>query len=157
MSFTKLLYKFVNSTRSTSILRSREVAIDGTSMYVGDGSTVGGLPIVSPKITSTYATTQLGAGYTYGSGPEVSITDNAATEVIEITNGLGAAAAVEVPNVTTVGKQVILYSNDTDATLVYWQDMSGGDSNSTVVTNASTGVLILIWCGTGYASHKAST
>ena len=157
MSFTKLLYKFVNSTRSTSVLKPREVAVDGTSMYVGDGSTVGGLPLVSPRITSTYATTQLGAGYSYGSGPEVSISDNAATEVIEITNGLGAAAAVEVPNVTTIGKQVILYTDDTDPTLVYWQDMSGGDSNSTVVANASTGVLHLIWCGTGWASHKLST
>ena len=37
MSFRKLKYKHVNTTRSSEVLRAGEVAVEGTSLYVGDG------------------------------------------------------------------------------------------------------------------------
>ena len=45
MAFRKLKYKHVVANRTSEILKSGEVAVDGTSLYVGDGATAGGTQV----------------------------------------------------------------------------------------------------------------
>ena len=150
MSFRKLKYKHVNATRSSEVLKSGEVAVDGTSLYVGDGVTAGGTQVggSSAKITTITTNIQV-SGTVWGDGPTVGITDDATTEVIEVTNTSGGIGRVTLPNVTTIGKTVYFKPMDNPAVYVDFVNKQGSNYSfqNAGVKNGGNTIPQFVWLG----------
>ena len=72
MAFRKLQYKNVQATRSTQVIGEGEVAIDPDSngLFIGDGSTPGGVPIYHKKVfKSAEFTAEPGYSYVCTNAP----------------------------------------------------------------------------------------
>jgi len=153
MGYRKLQYSNVQGSRSTETLGHGVIAVDenDNSLYIGDGSTVGGNPVNAANSvnTITHTANTLASGTNWGDGSDISVSDNSQTEFLTISNSLGALGRASLPIITTAGKMLIMIATDgDDSTLVdYTRLDAGGTQASVQVGDGPTSVAIMISLG----------
>jgi len=97
----------------------------------------------------SYTCTILVGSTDFGDAPSVSLTDNSQPETIIVNNPLANIARVDLPNITTIGKQVIVSPDPANSHSIYvdYVDNRLGD-RSTSVSNGQA--VIYIWLGSGW-------
>jgi hypothetical protein len=84
-----------------------------------------------------------------GDGSLIAITDNHQTESVSISNSLGGVGRATLPNITSIGKVVILTSSAAHETYVDRYRWPGNVYSYVNVSNSANGVVILMSLGSG--------
>jgi len=125
MSYRKLQYKNVGATRSTHVIGAGEVAVDPETyqIYIGDGSTAGGIEIKADsyskytQITDEYTVSKGEKIYTFGSFDiNVPTTDLEIGDWFEVIHeGSSGTVTVQTPTPVSIGSNdrvLFVYNGD---------------------------------------------
>ena len=97
--------------------------------------------------TVSHSANVLVVGTANGDGSSIAITDNYQTERVNISNSLGDVGRATIPNITLVGKIVILTSTAANEIYVDRYRWPGNIYSYVQVSNNANGVVILMSLG----------
>jgi len=153
MAFRKLQFKNVQGTRASQTIQAGELALDETTnqLYVGDGSTAGGVAVGPGSKTITYTTSVNTSGTNIGDAPDALISDNGAFERIIVTNSSGVAQRITIPSINAIGKMVSIEgSGGTQDNITC--DAASRQGDYTVETLSGYNVLVMVWTGADWVN-----
>jgi len=99
--------------------------------------------------SSTHNVATLSGTTNWGDGTAISVNDNNNTQYISFTNTLGGQGRATLPNITTIGKIVILSTTSTDGTNVDKYKFPGNAQSNAIVGNNASGLIVLLSLGSG--------
>lgn len=157
----KITSKTTNSNLDLTANGTGKITLSSLSWPSGDGTngqvlTTNGSGTLSWSTISGGGSTSstshsvniLAAPSNWGDGSIVSVTDNINTQYISFTNTLGGQGRATLPNITTIGKIVILNTASTNATGVDRYSFPGNNQTTSVVSNLASGLIVLLSLGT---------
>jgi hypothetical protein len=142
-----------NGTGQIILDGMRWPASDGTNGQVLTTNGSGTLSWTSISAGSTQSSTHnvatLSGTTNWGDGTAISVNDNNNTQYISFTNTLGGLGRATLPNITTIGKIVILSTTSTDGTNVDKYKFPGNTQSNAIVGNNASGLIVLLSLGSG--------
>lgn len=138
MAFKIIEGSEVASNRSSHVLKDGEIAIDGNSLYVGDGSTPGGVQINAASSSTFDAQTITANGSTNSASPTEL---DAGKSAYIWARSFGSSAYFSLPNGTEVGQRTILigrsYNSGSNVQIKY-TGYTNGSPDATKTTSVDT-------------------
>lgn len=151
-----------NANLTLSSNGTGQIILDGMTWPSGDGLngqvlTTDGSGTLSWSTVSGGGSTQstthnvatLSGSTNWGDGTAISVNDNNNTQYISFTNTLGGLGRATLPNITTIGKIVILSTTSTDGTNVDKYKFPGNTQSNAIVGNNASGLIVLLSLGSG--------
>jgi hypothetical protein len=151
-----------NANLTLSSNGTGQIILDGMTWPSGDGLngqvlTTDGSGTLSWSTVSGGGSTQstthnvetLSGSTNWGDGTAISVNDNNNTQYISFTNTLGGLGRATLPNITTIGKIVILSTTSTDGTNVDKYKFPGNAQSNAIVGNNASGLIVLLSLGSG--------
>ena len=145
MAFRKIQFKNVGATRSSQVIGEGEVAVDSVTkqLYIGNGTSTGGVPVLTTTIMSNITTISSALSSSSGSPTALS----ADFQVYLLSHTDATIRYASVPNGSTTGEIKVVAMTTTGGSNRIIS--ATGISDFALLSAKGTGITLL-WSGTAW-------